>query len=111
MDTLLALSMLRGVMSGGDGDSGDSGDGISEPYNSNRPSVVVNPPGTGVTSLPNPGLTRESISTGATTSLGECACNGTPLRLPGVEAAAAAAWSDATVSVSVYGPSTASGPK
>ncbi|KAI8172313.1 Cell division control protein 14 [Colletotrichum sp. SAR 10_75] len=111
--TLLAL----GVISGGDGIPGDVGLGISLPYNSNRPSVVGGEDGanaccdTDVAAAGAPLFTRESISTGATTSLGECACSGTPRCRPGDDATVAAPSADATVSVSVYGPATASGPK
>ncbi|KAI8251819.1 Cell division control protein 14 [Colletotrichum sp. SAR 10_98] len=111
--TLLAL----GVISGGDGIPGDVGLGISLPYNSNRPSVVGGEDGanaccdTDVTAAGAPLFTRESISTGATTSLGECACSGTPRCRPGDDATVAAPSADTTVSVSVYGPATASGPK
>ncbi|KAK1469296.1 hypothetical protein CMEL01_01063 [Colletotrichum melonis] len=111
---MLTLAILLGVIIDGVGtiDEGgaptDTGEAISDPYNSYRPCVpLFSPP-------------ESPISTGATTSLGECAWSGTPRPRPGVPALPPPAPAPApeplpgdnpVSSVSVYGPATASGPK
>ncbi|KXH30944.1 hypothetical protein CNYM01_13592 [Colletotrichum nymphaeae SA-01] len=117
---MLTLAILLGVIIDGVGtiDEGgaltDTGDAISDPYNSYRPCIVSS-------SDPGPLFSppESPISTGATTSLGECAWSGTPRPRPGVPAlpppppvpAPESLPGDSPVSsVSVYGPATASGP-